>query len=267
MFRTIINNIPFSFLVIFLMLTFMAITYLFSRLSDSWLHITADIAHIKLTNTLMGILASGFFVLLAFIIINTWNYQQEARNATSKEAACLSVLLRNVNVFPKTDQEKIQKAVAEYASDVRVDEWKTMRQGQESDAARISLEKLNTEIQNLQPTSYQDKLYHGLMTVDFNDLLQARRDRLSKIDSIIPKTLINTVWAYSIFLAIIVGLIRGKDTLINLTPVLLFSGLLGLNLALAINFDYPFSGEISVTNRDFYKGTLGIFPDKVPDTR
>lgn len=264
MIRELINLIPFSILVILLMMTFMAITYISSRLSNPWFHITSDMAHIKLTNTLMGILASGFFVLLAFIIINTWNYQQDARNAASKEASCLSVILRNAKVFPEEDQAKIKKAVAEYTVRVRVDEWKSMRKGMESPAARISLEKLNAEIQNLQPESYQDRLYHRLMTVDFNDLIQARRDRLSKIDSIIPKTLINTVFIYSIFLAIIVGLIRGKDSLVNLTPVLLFSGLLGLNLALALNFDYPFSGEISVTNIDFYKGSLGKFPDTEP---
>lgn len=264
MFRAIINNIHFGIIVTLLMLLFAAITYVSARFSNSWLRITEDTSEIKITNTLMGIMASGFFVLMAFIIINTWNYQQEARNAASKEATYLSVILRNAEVFSAEEQKIITTAVADYTVRVRVDEWRSMQQGMESKDARASLDRLNEVIQNLKPSSYQDKLYHGLMTVDFENLLQARRDRLGKIDSIIPKSLINTVFIYSVFLAFIVGIIRGRDNLINLTPVLLFSSLLGLNLALAISFDYPFSGEISVTNKNFYEGSLGKFPDEEP---
>ncbi len=247
------------------MLMFMCITYIFSRISNPWFHISAETEHVKLTNTLMGILASGFFVLLAFIIINTWNYQQEARNAASKEAYYLAVMLRNITAFPEEEQKKLKQSIANYTVHVRVNEWKAMRKGQDSPEAWKSLDQLYFQIQNLPATSYQDKLYHALVTSNVNNILLSRRDRLSKIDSIIPKTLIDTVFAYSIFLAMIVGLIRGKDKLINLTPILIFSGLLGLNLALALNFDYPFSGEINVPNSDYYKGALGDFPDKTTD--
>ncbi|MBL7480545.1 DUF4239 domain-containing protein [Legionella bononiensis] len=265
MFRELINTIPFNLLVILLMLLFMCITYIFSRISTPWFHISADTEHVKLTNTLMGILASGFFVLLAFIIINTWNYQQEARNAASKEAYYLAVMLRNIAAFPPKYQQELKQSIINYTVHVRVDEWNSMRHGQESPAAWKSLDKLYTQIQNLPASTYQDQLYHSLVTTNVNNILMSRRDRLSKIDSIIPKTLINTVFAYSIFLAMIVGLIRGKDNIINLTPILLFSGLLGLNLALALNFDYPYSGEINVTNIDYYKGALSEFPDKTTD--
>ncbi|KTD37548.1 hypothetical protein Lmor_0411 [Legionella moravica] len=265
MFRELINIIPFNLLIILLMLVFMLITYLFSRISNTWFHISAGEEHVKLTNTLMGILASGFFVLLAFIIINTWNYQQDARNAASKEAYYLAVMLRNIAAFPAEQQKNLKQNIADYTVHVRVDEWKAMRKGLDSPAAWDSLEKLYSQIQNLPAITYQDKLYHTLLTSNVNYILQSRRDRLSKVESIIPKTLIDTVFVYSIFLAIIVGLIRGRDNLINLTPVLLFSGLLGFNLALALNFDYPFSGEINVTNSDFYKGALGDFPDQTSD--
>ena len=247
------------------MLMFMCITYIFSRISNPWFHISTDTEHAKLTNTLMGILASGFFVLLAFIIINTWNYQQDAKNAASKEAYYLAVMLRNIAAFPPKEQKKLKESIANYTIHVRVDEWKSMRKGLDSPEAWNSLEQLYKQIQNLPATTYQDKLYHAMITSNINNILQSRRDRLSKVESIIPKTLINTVFVYSIFLAMIVGLIRGKDSLINLTPVLLFSGLLGFNLALALNFDYPFSGEINVTNSDFYKGELGNIPDKPTD--
>lgn len=263
MFRELINHVPFNILVILLIMTFMLITFISSRVSNSWFHIPSDAGHVKLTNNLMAILASGFFVLLAFVIINTWNYQQDAKNAVSKEAYYLAVILRNIAVFPPDIQEKVKSNVAEYTQRVRINEWKAMRKGKDSPEAWESLEKLYSQIQNLPAKTYQDRLYHHILTEDINNLLQSRRDRLSKVGSIIPKTLINTVFVYSIFLAVIIGLIRGKDDFINLTPILLFSGLLGFNLALALNFDYPFSGDINVTNQDFYEGALGHFPDKI----
>jgi hypothetical protein len=94
-----------------------------------------------------------------------------------------------------------------------------------------------------------------------NELLKARRERLNGLKSIIPLPLRTALIIGSIFLVITLGGIRGERTFYYLIPILLFALVLGFNLALALSFDYPFSGPISVPNRLFYSGALSLFPD------
>ncbi|CDZ76094.1 hypothetical protein BN59_00358 [Legionella massiliensis] len=259
--REIINIVPFWWLIIFTMVFFMIISYVAAHISTYFFHKPIDKDHRDLANTLIGILSGGFSILLAFVIINTWNYLLEAKNATSKEADYLALIVRNSNVFPEDAKNKITQAAGDYAVAVRVNEWKKMRHGKESPLAWQAIENLYQTIQSINPDSDHDKYYYNQILIDVNELLKARRERLNELSSIIPPPLREALIAGSILLAIILGAIRGEGNFFYLMPVLLFSLVLGFNLALALNFDYPFSGEIAVSNQIFYSGALSQFSD------
>lgn len=261
MYREIINTVPFNLLILVLMISFMVLTYVVSRLSNYWF-LDEDVEnHLHIANHFMGILTGGFFILLAFIIINTWNYEQEAHRAVAKEADCLAVILNDIKSFPPEHQEQIKQAVGNYVVSVRGEEWHMMREGNESLNARNNLEKIYAATRGFQPQSNQETLFYTSLITNTNCVLESRRNRLDKVDSIIPQQLRDSIVVGSIFFALILGVIRGKDNFINLIPTLLFSGLLGFNLAIALNLDYPFSGNIAVNNSLFYQGALGEFKD------
>lgn len=261
MFRELINSIPFTLLITLFITLFVLITYLSASLSFGFFDSGDEDSRLMTTHSIMSILTGGFFVLLAFIIINAWTYMQEARSDTSKEATNLALIIRNSSAFPENEQRKIVKAAADYLVAVRVNEWATMRQGKESLEADKALDHLYITIQNYKPRLPHEKLYYSLITANMNGMIQARRERLNKIVSLIPSTLSHSIFFGAIFIAFILGVVRGKDRVFNLLPILLFSGLLGFNLALALSFDFPFSGDISVSNKVFYNGVLGSFPD------
>lgn len=243
------------------MVMFVSISYVSSLFAHYFVSVEEDNEHSQLSNSLMSILTGGFFVLLAFIIINTWNYLQDANNAASKEADYLALIVRNSTVFPEGAQKEIQSAVLEYTLAVRIKEWALMRDGKESPEAWSALDKLFVTIQHFQPKTKQEGFYYNSMINNLNGVLSSRRIRLNKIVSIIPPVLTYSIFWGSIFLAVLLGLIRGTDRVLNMTPILLFSGLFGFNLALALSFDYPYSGEITVSNKTFYSGALGAFSD------
>lgn len=261
MFREIINIIPFGILITLLMAMFIIISYLSAHFSDHFFFHEKDNNHRQLSNSLMSILTGGFFVLLAFIIINTWNYLQDASNAASKEADYLAIIIRDIAVFPPETKSRIKEAVRNYTVAVRVDEWAAMKHGEENPEAWSALNNLYLEMQKYEPVSRKEFLYYKLVLNNINEVLLSRRERLNKVDSIIPKSLSYSIFWGSIVLAFILGIIRGKDSLIKLSPMLLFSALLGFNLALALSFDYPYSGDIAVSNKIFYTGVLKEFSD------
>src|SRR5262245_7192036 len=92
MIRTLIDSVSFWWLIIICIVFFLVLTYFSARISVYFFSRPVDINHRDLANSLIGILSGGFSILLAFVIINTWNYFLMARSATSKEADYLALI-------------------------------------------------------------------------------------------------------------------------------------------------------------------------------
>jgi hypothetical protein len=240
------------------MIFFMLLTYLSARVNHALISKRIIDEHFSLSNTLIGVLSSGFFILLAFIIINTWNYQQDARKSALDEANYLAVILFESNELPLESQDKIKKALADYIVSVRTKEWESMRQGHDNQDTKSKLTVLYNSVLSFNPKTDKQKVLYSIMNNTMNSAFEARILRLSKIQSLIPSHLFYTVLWGSIIVSVILGLIRGKDSFVNFSPILLFSALLGFNIALALSFDFPFSGDIVVSNEMYYRG---IFED------
>ena len=248
-------------LIILLMTFFISLTYICALVS-SYLFPNINFAENKKSvDSAMRLLATGYLFLMVFIIVNAWNYKEEARRAVSREASDLSIILRSIHAFPEAEQTKLYSVIANYVIDVRTAEWQEMKRGEESPYAYEKLENLFTALQEYQPRTYQEKIYHKLAIDMLNELIQARRDRISKMESIIPHSLMNIFFWASVTLTCLLGMIRGKDTLSQLSPVLIFAAILGFDLAIALDFDYPFTGSSAVNNRVYYQGALGRIKD------
>jgi len=259
--REIINAVPFWWLIILTMLALSLIGYLSARISAHLFSEPANYDQRRLANTLIGILSGGFSILLAFVIINTWNYLLSARLVTSQEDDNISLLLHDIAAFPQKEQDKLRAAIREYTVAVRVDEWKAMREGQESPKAWDAIENLYNQIQAYQPQTSQEKIYYTQLIINLNNLLQARRERLNNSASVIPEHLRMSLIIGSVMLIIVLGIIRGESKIFYIMPMMFFSAALGFNLGLALSFDFPFSGDIAVSNEPFYKGVLSKLPD------
>jgi hypothetical protein len=57
------------------------------------------------------------------------------------------------------------------------------------------------------------------------------------------------------------GALKGNRDEARNIAVLAIAGLVGFNLGLALTFDYPFSGDISISNKNYYEGILSQFSD------
>ncbi|CDZ78928.1 hypothetical protein BN59_03243 [Legionella massiliensis] len=259
--REMINIIPFWCLIILTMLILTLVGYCSARISSYFFSRRVGDDQRKLANTLIGILSGGFSILLAFVIINSWNYQLSARLLTSQEADYLSILLHNITVFPKDEQETLRSAIRDYVVAVRTDEWQAMKGGQDSPKAWDAIDKLYTVVQAYNPQESQEKIYYVRLIANLNELLQSRRERLNGVTSIIPGHLRMALILGSILLIVVLGAMRGEATIFYIMPLMFFSVVLGFNLALALSFDYPYSGDISVSNKPFYRGVLGELSD------
>jgi hypothetical protein len=260
MYRELINALPIWQLIVFIMIGLIIIAYLAALIPSYWYKIVDD-SHREVANTVIGLLSGGFFILLAFVIVSSWEYYIKASDEVAKEAGYVDVILRTTKAFPEDFSKKMYMATADYATSVRVDEWATMRKGKESPKAWLAINNMYNTLEAYSPKVGKEEIFYDKLIDNVNNLLEIRRDRLIEIDSIIPHTLRNALIIGSVVLAILLGCIRGERTLYNLLPLLFFAGILGFNLALALSFDYPYSGDISISNAEFYKGSLSEIPD------
>ncbi|MGQ3890185.1 DUF4239 domain-containing protein [Legionella sp. CNM-1927-20] len=261
----LINAIPFWWLVILCILVLTVIAYLSVIISTQLITFPIDKDHRSLSNSLIRILSAGFSVLLAFIIINTWNYLLKTQDDIAKEADALATMIRNINVFPAPEKDKIMAGIGNYTVLVRTQEWALMKEGKESPEAWNALNNLFVILQSFDPKTSLERIYYSQAVRNLDTIVEARRNRLSRLTSIIPKELSSSLIIGSIFLVIILGLVRGESDFLNTTPILFFAIVFGFNLAIALSFDYPYSGDIAVSNRLFYEGLLSSFKDPQPN--
>jgi hypothetical protein len=261
MIRELLNLVPFWGGILFSMLFFLILGYCSALLSARFFNFPIDKSHRRLANISIGIMSAGLSILIAFVIINAWNYQLKARLAVVREANSIAVLLYMGKQFPPEFRDKLIKLTENYAVSVRIDEWKTMRLGETSPKAWTAIDKLFTQVQSYHPQTEREKLFYITTVKALNQLLELRRERINEIKSVIPRELKNALIIASILMVIMLGLIRGEADPLHIMPYLFFTLFIGFNLALALNFDYPFSGDISVTSRAFYTGLLGKIPD------
>ncbi|WP_131782455.1 DUF4239 domain-containing protein [Legionella gresilensis] len=259
--RELIEALPFWWLVILCISILTIVAYLSVIISTQLITFPIDKDHRSLTNTLIRILGTGFSVLLAFIIINTWNYLLKTQDDIATEADALATMVRNINVFPAPAKDKIMAGIRDYTILVRTQEWALMKEGEESPDAWNALNNLFLILQSFDPQTNLEKIYYSQCIKNLDTILAARRDRLSRLTSIIPEKLSSSLIIGSIFLVVILGLVRGESGFLNTTPILFFAVVFGFNVAIALSFDYPYSGDISVSNRLFYEGMLSSFKD------
>lgn len=261
MLRQFIDLIPFWWVEFICICSLILITLSAAFVSSRFISIDHDKDHMERSNTVIAILSGGFSVLLAFIIITARNYLLKAQDNAAQEANTLAIMMRNIAVFPEKPQIKIAQAIRNYTVSVRVNEWKSMQSGHESQNATQSLKELYQSLQSFSPTTRLEQLYYSQTLHNLNAIHKLRRDRINQLNSVIPGRLSAALIIGSISLILILGLIRGQSKFIDLIPIIIFAMVLGFNLAIALSLDFPFSGDISVKNDFFYNGILNTFKD------
>jgi hypothetical protein len=260
MYRYLIDTLPIWGLITLTIAILILVTLMSAKLF-SWCPKSNDTNYEKISTTLITIISGGFSILLAFVIINTWDYYLKSTDIVSREASYLATMLRDSKAFPREFQEKLHSAIAEYTVAVRFYEWDDMGKGRENAQAWDAINNIYKLMTAYEPKPGKEGLFYNQLIIQMNNLLDTRRERLNSSNSVIPGTLRNALIISSIFLMAVLGAIQGRADVLNLLPVLFFAGIIGFNLALALSFDYPYSGDISISNKPFYRGALGKIPD------
>jgi hypothetical protein len=254
--RTLLNNI--SPWVMFLLLACIIVSFAFLiRFISRHFFPQYVIKKADKIGLYVSILITGEAILIAFTIIVLWQTYTATKQYVSQEASELAKMLVHSHNLSLKDQAIIIPGIRNYIKLVREEEWPYMRIGKRSDNSQQAFENLFALLGKISPTTDKEKIYYREMLGSLNELLEARRFRLERVESNIPLVLLSVIIISSLTLITLLALVEEKEEGVTNGLVYVVSAILALYLSLILLLDYPFSGDIAVGNKPFTQGILG----------
>ncbi len=127
---------------------------------------------------MLGVVASLFGLLLAFVVVIEFQAFSSAQDNVQAEADDLAAIVRDSYAFDGESGASVRASIGEYVSAVIDDEWPLMRDGEESAAAWSAIDGMFAAMQAYEPTSASEASFYDDSVRHLNTLLESRRDRL-----------------------------------------------------------------------------------------
>ena len=150
---------------------------------------------------MFGVLATGFSVLLGFVVFLAFASFDQSRTGAEAEALTVTQQFQTAQFMPDTVSAPLGAALICYGRYVVGTEWPQMDAGGEpSDVNPWGL-RLYQTLRDVEPQSASEEAAYGKWLDQTSDREQARQDRLHGAEGIIPWPL----WAALIFIAVVIG--------------------------------------------------------------
>ncbi len=203
-----------------------------------------------LTTIIFSANAVLYSVLLASVLITSWIGFQNAQSNVQKEANCLVELYRNTAAFLPAIKQETQTLLEEYVKSVINEEWKTLA---ESKLNPHTIE-IGKEIWKMY-TSYLPKTAteQAFLQESIRKLYELRECRSERLEDsrtgvypilwfVLLAGEVVTVFSISLF---------ADNLKSKLATTILFSILVGIFFFTIILFDFPFTGDLTVSPNSF----------------
>jgi hypothetical protein len=144
-----------------------------------------------------GVLATGFSLLLGFIIFLAFESYDQSRSGAEQEALVLVQQVENAQFFPEPAVGKLTGELVCYGRSVVNDEWDRMRAGTLGNAINPWGVKLFRTLLTVQPRTATQQSAYDKWLDQTSEREEARLDRIHGAVGVIPSTL----WIALLFIA------------------------------------------------------------------
>lgn len=208
--------------------------------------VTSRLHHDGSRNDVVEITLSGFSslygILLGLLAVGAYENLNNMEDVVSKEASAISVLYRDFRGYPEPIRSKLEQGLRDYARHVAEvsfpQQARRLRPSGESDL----IDKVFDTLISFSPKGKAEEILHAEALGQFNNLMEARRTRLTNLTSGIPTIL---WWIVALGAGINLLLICLLD--FPIVAHITFSGLLAFYIGAMIfviaSMDNPFSGS------------------------
>jgi hypothetical protein len=206
---------------------------------------------------LLGLLGAVYGIVLGFVIVVLFEDFRSADADVHAETTALAQLYRATDLFPPAARAQLGKTVAQYALAVRNDEWRLMRNGQESERAHDLLGTLYRDVETTDARTFRQQTFYSQAVISLSALVAARRDRLSAASEQLPQIFQVLLLGGAVVIVVFLFFFGSHNFRAHLLMIGAVAGVLAFSLLLTLMLAYPFSGQLSVSSDPFRLGIVG----------
>ena len=188
-----------------------------------------------------------YAVLLAFVVIISWERFYDAEKALTREAGAGATIYRLCEGLDATAAAAVRANLTVYFESVLADDWPAMVRGRWSVRTTRILTDLYTVVLRLRPADLHDSDLQKDLLGQLDDMTRARRERLVMAEGTVPQV----IW-FVLFLGAVLTIcftfFFGTENLIaqslmtGILAAIIFSAVL-----VVVALDRPYTGAITVS--------------------
>ena len=192
-----------------------------------------------------------YSVLLALITVNAWDDFNQVDSYIESEAYTLGDVYRETLGYPQPVGEVLRKGLRSYVNTILDEEWKMLRSGSGSTAARPAINKVQKDLIGYEPKTQTQYIMHEQLIANLNSALHFHRQIVSSTDESVMPLLWAVVWIGAIINLFINALSTSGSLTIDCILGGSFSLTIGLVILLVYGLDHPFLGDFHVSEAPY----------------
>jgi hypothetical protein len=218
---------------------------------------------LKVNNEVAGfkfsVIGVLYAVLLAYIVIVVWQDYNGTATAVRNEAKAVGDLTALSYALPDAEGNEIRTLVADYAHEVRQNEWQTMAQGLPSATTAHALAHLTHAIFALQATQIRDPLLQQALQL-LATIEDSRNERLDSANGSVPPIVWLVLVAGGLITLGYPALFGTSSIAAQILMTAALAALVALALLPAILLDFPFTGPVTLSSDAFEEALQQMVP-------
>ena len=202
--------------------------------------------HNDVAGFIIAVIGVLYAVLLAFVVVISWQNFDHAHQIASGEAELVSGLYRDASAFqPQT--AGIRQDLDTYARSVVTKEWPAMAKHQREDRRTdAALDAIWAGYRGFTPQNPTQEAFYADSIRRLNDLQSHREDRLDSASSTLPGQLWWVLIAGGVITIGFTYFFGVRNLGAQILMVASLAGMISLTLFLILSLDLPFSGDLAV---------------------
>jgi len=258
--RSFVDAVPALVLVLLVVGATLGVVLLGVWTVRRWIPATRDGFDAEVSSQVLGVVASLFGLLLAFVIVIEFQSFNDAGDSVQTEADDLGAIVRDSYVFDGPGGAAVRRAIGRYVRVVVDEEWRLMRQGEESPAAWTSLDGVFAAMQAYQPVSSSQSAFYEDAVRHLNSVLEARSNRLSASDgNDLPLLVAALVVVGATVILGYATLVGSRSSAFHAIGAGSIAVVVGFSLVVLLSLQFPFSGNLAISSQPFEEGALAPF--------
>jgi hypothetical protein len=258
--RSVVDAIPASVLVLLLVGTVVGLVLGGVWAVRRWIPATRDGFDAEVSSQVLGVVASLFGLLLAFVIVIEFQAFNAASDDVQSEADGLAAVVRDSHGFGEPAGASVRSAIGNYVRLVTDEEWPLMRHGDESPAAWRGIDGVFAALQSYTPVSRSQAAFYDDSVRHLNSVLEARSNRLSASDgNDLPPLVAALVIVGGIVIVSYATLVGSRSSAFHAIGAGAIAVIVGFSLVVLLSLQFPFSGDLAISSQPFKEGPLAPY--------